>query len=394
MKYLDLFGDDKGIRHTLYNKNVKVLDFIRPINELEDIYLTEVYREDLLPYRIKYKPELIDTWLYDRAIPTNRDHIEKVLQAIGLNSYNHLDLLEVNNACSLNDTYWIKADKEYLDYHCQSFEDVSLYRGFKESLGIVTFFGGDSSLGGRLATPEVTSQGMLGKAWRVDDGRIKLFKAGTSGYANAGLEPYMEVISAKVADILNINHIDYKLDYWDNKVCCVSELFTSEDVGYLPMAEYLKAEVGEDRRWTYKLLEKILSNDFMDKINDMIVFDFIIENCDRHFNNFGFLINNNTREIIDIAPLFDHGMSLHWNKLPQYDLYNKMDTNKGTFEITNLKIALAIVQSNPRKYKHWAKELRLNIEILNDSIDNLKEISRRKWVKKLLVDRCEMIMNM
>ena len=382
--------------YMLYNKDVKVLKFVNPESVPKDVSVLEVYRTDLVPYRIKYNIDLLDTWLRERPVPPNRNHIEKLLESVGITQYDHMKLLEVNNGCSLNDTYWIKEVKpnEDLDYHKESFNEVSLYRGFKDSLGLVSFFGNTSTLGGNLKTPEVTTQGMLGKAWRIVDGRIKLYKSGTSGYANAGLEPYMEVIASNVADIINLTHILYKLDYWKVKVCCVCDLFTDEDIGYLSMAEYLKSEIGETTKWTYNTLTKYLSKDSMDKINDMIVFDYIIENTDRHFNNFGFTINNNSREIIDIAPLFDHGMSLHWNKIPSIDDYDKHLTNKGTFDVNNSSIAKEIIKLNPKKYKSWVKELRLNIDKLDEVINELPDVNRRKWVKNLLIDRCEIISNL
>ena len=42
----------------------------------------------------------------------------------------------------------------------------------------------------------------------------------------------------------------------------------------------------------------------------MIVFDAVICNTDRHFGNFGVLVDNLTNEILEPAPLFDHGNSL------------------------------------------------------------------------------------
>ncbi len=382
--------------YTLMNKDIEVLKFVNPASVLEDITVLDIYRKDLVPYRIKYNTELLDTWLRERPVPTNREHIEKLLYSVGITQYDHMKLLEVNNGCSLNDTYWIREDNpdSDLNYHKSNFREVSLYNGFKDSLGLVSFFGNTSSLGGRLKTPEVTTQGMLGKAWRIVNGNIKLYKAGTTGYANAGLEPYMEVISSNVAKILELKYISYTLDYWDQKVCCVCDLFTSEDIGYLPMAEYLKSEVGETTKWTYKTLTKHLNKEYIERINDMIVFDYIIENTDRHFNNFGFMIDNNTRQIIDIAPLFDHGMSLHWNKIPSIDTYRKDLTNKGTFDINNSIIAKEIVKLNPQKYKGWAKKLRLNIDKLDNSINQVKDFKRRKWIRDLLIDRCEIISNL
>lgn len=43
---------------------------------------------------------------------------------------------------------------------------------------------------------------------------------------------------------------------------------------------------------------------------DMIVFDAVVCNTDRHFGNLGFLLDNKSSMIAAPAPLFDHGLSL------------------------------------------------------------------------------------
>ena len=48
----------------------------------------------------------------------------------------------------------------------------------------------------------------------------------------------------------------------------------------------------------------------MDALEDMLVFDAIICNTDRHYGNFGVLVDNKTNAIAAPAPLFDHGNSL------------------------------------------------------------------------------------
>ena len=42
----------------------------------------------------------------------------------------------------------------------------------------------------------------------------------------------------------------------------------------------------------------------------MFILDALICNTDRHYGNFGFLVNNKTNIIESPAPLFDHGNSL------------------------------------------------------------------------------------
>lgn len=49
----------------------------------------------------------------------------------------------------------------------------------------------------------------------------------------------------------------------------------------------------------------------------MIVLDYIIQNEDRHFRNFGVIRNAETLEYLGAAPVFDSGNSLCYNKTVQ-----------------------------------------------------------------------------
>ena len=49
---------------------------------------------------------------------------------------------------------------------------------------------------------------------------------------------------------------------------------------------------------------------FSDSIRDILVFDALVYNEDRHFGNFGLLRDSRTGEISAPAPIFDDGISL------------------------------------------------------------------------------------
>jgi len=59
-----------------------------------------------------------------------------------------------------------------------------------------------------------------------------------------------------------------------------------------------------------KAYYKELGPQYEKALRDMIVFDAIVCNTDRHFGNFGFLVDNRTNQIVAPAPLFDHGNAL------------------------------------------------------------------------------------
>ena len=52
-----------------------------------------------------------------------------------------------------------------------------------------------------------------------------------------------------------------------------------------------------------KAYYKTLGAEFEKALNDMLIFDALIFNTDRHYGNFGFLIDSHTNEIIAPAPL-------------------------------------------------------------------------------------------
>ena len=53
-----------------------------------------------------------------------------------------------------------------------------------------------------------------------------------------------------------------------------------------------------------------MGDKFVNALNEMLVFDAVICNVDRHFGNFGVMVDNRTNTIVSPAPLFDHGNSL------------------------------------------------------------------------------------
>ena len=47
----------------------------------------------------------------------------------------------------------------------------------------------------------------------------------------------------------------------------------------------------------------------------MFLFDYLINNADRHYGNFGFIRNVQTRKFLGMAPIFDNGNSLWYLQL-------------------------------------------------------------------------------
>ena len=147
---------------------------------------------------------------------------------------------------------------------------------------------------------------MLAKSWRRIKGHVLLYKSGTEGFANSGLEPYSEYYASQVAEVMNLKHVEYGLSRWKGKLCSTCELFTTKDMSYIAIGRLVKTGGIEAVMDFYKNL----GEEYYQELIDMLVFDAIILNEDRHFGNFGLLIDNHTNQIIGTAPIFDNGLSL------------------------------------------------------------------------------------
>ncbi len=259
--------------------------------------------EHLLPLDLKLSNEGLMRWLKHRTIPKNRAYVHNFLSKCGLNANRPMNIIKISKGLSLNDCYWVVEDGFE-----GTFEKYNLYDNrFSRILALIAFTGYGSSIRTSLAScPEFTTNGMLPKCWRRISGVIKLYKGGTSGASNTGNEPYSEYYAAQIAKTLGISAVDYGLTKWNGALCSTCELFTSKQYAFLPVGRIITTGGMEAVKEYYEDLGPAYTK----ALHDMLVFDAIICNTDRHFGNFGFLVDNITNKIVAPAPLFDHGNSL------------------------------------------------------------------------------------
>ena len=274
--------------------------------EITILWINEANR-GLLPMDMgEPAQEHISKWLQRRTIPKNRAFVRTFLAKCGLSTNRPMSIISASKGLSLNDSYWVVNE----DFE-GSFEQYNLYENrFSQILAYIAFTGYGSSIRSSLmSSPEFTTNGMLPKCWRRIAGKIVLYKGGTSGASNAGNEPYSEFYASQVAQAMGINAISYGLSKWKGILCSTCELFTSMETAYIPVGRVVtKGGMKAVQEYYHSL-----GPDFEKAFRDMLVFDAVICNTDRHFGNFGLLINSKTNQISGPAPLFDHGNSLFNN---------------------------------------------------------------------------------
>lgn len=269
-----------------------------------DIFITSVNDEKVahLPLGMEPTNESLSRWLRHRTIPANRAYARNFLSKNGLSENDFIGILQICKGLSLTDCYWVTSPQD-----TKTFAQVNLFDNrFSQVLSQIAFTGYGSSPASKFrSSPEFTTNGMLPKAWRRKEGKVFLYKGGTSGFANTGKEPYSEFYAAQVAEAMKIAHITYGLAKWKKQLCSTCELFTSKSVSFVPASSLIN-----NSKITH-IIEWYDRHGWKDELADMLVFDAVIRNTDRHLGNFGFLVDNQTNELLGPAPIFDNGLSLY-----------------------------------------------------------------------------------
>lgn len=258
----------------------------------------------------------LESWLKNRTAPMGRHYIRHLLAAVGIDARDpdfHRRALDFSKGLSLNDVYWVTPD----DFG-GNWNSCNLYANeFSKALAEIAF-SGNGELGNEAITtsPEMTTNGMLPKCWRRVDGRILLYKSGVTRMQG---EPYSEYYAAQIADAMGFEHVSYDLARYKGRLCSTCPLFTGEKIGYVPASRFLN--------------RKLLLSD--PAFAPMFLFDAVVFNTDRHFGNFGYLVDNDTNRILGPAPIFDNG----------YGLFSMADTADD--------IPACIHGKHPALFDHW-----------------------------------------
>ena len=321
----------------LMNKNTKVL-----LAEYDSA--TGVFMKILDVYNILYAPYIItnfynkdnlnddsfrtnlSNWFKGRGIPLWRDSLDLLLHR--LNIVAPSELLDKAFGLSLSDQYWLKPQNLDVCYDDINFFDHDFsYTEFMEaSLSknskIIT---NDAS----LKTPNNTTDGMLKKAWIIEDGVRYLLKG---GYKNELLQPFNEVLASEICSRLGFNHVDYKIAVYKDIVVSKCPCFINKDTELVTCNQIKNAMERHNNINDYEEYIKILENhgikDARIKLEDMYILDFLIMNEDRHLNNFGIIRDVNTLKWLDLTPIFDNGQSLN---IKYYDEEEMHISGEGRF---------------------------------------------------------------
>lgn len=284
----------------------------KPILEVKDNGQCTILEFDYLPFALrKENVSFVDfmEWASNRTLSIGRSYAKEILNTLRLSQSNRYAVCMACRGLSLEDSYWIRQDGDE-----KTWEEVNLFRN------PLSLFITEVSLSGRnhhykvdvqvnqmIHTPELTTLGASAKGWiRHEDG-LHLHKVGR-----------YEIPASEILDALEIEHIPYMLSTDEEiqvylseermewlqgvgEVIVHSKLFTSEEVSMVTFEEFAVF----CRNYGLNPYEEAKSIDREFYLKMQIV-DYILNNNDRHEQNWGFLMENSSGKLLGFCPLFDH----------------------------------------------------------------------------------------
>ena len=297
------------------NKNTEVLlaEYDSGLGVFSKIYA--IYNLNYAPYILKcfdndtsFRTNL-SKWFQGRGIPSWRDKLDLLLHR--LNIITSSELLDKAFGLSLSDQYWLKPYGADIKY-----DDINF---FDHDFDYIEFMEASLSKNSKmitreasLMTPNNTTDGMLKKAWIIEDGVRYLLKG---GYKNEVMQPFNEVLASMICERLGFSHVTYTLDIYKDMVVSKCPCFITKDTEFIT-AFQLRNDMErhgstKDYEDYIQLLESHGIKDARIKMENMYILDFLMMNEDRHLNNFGIIRDVNTLKWLDVAPIFDNGQSLN-----------------------------------------------------------------------------------
>lgn len=314
----------------LMNKNTKILvaEYNENSNFFDEIY--EVINIEFAPYIVRSyyiendisNPSFrmnLSQWFKGRGIPSWRDKLDLLLHRLNISTQN--ELLDKAFGLSLTDQYWLKPCSLDIKYEDINFFDNDFEYGefmsasLSKNSNVIT---NEES----LKTPNNTTDGMLKKAWIIENGTRYLIKG---GYRNEILQPFNEVLASEICRRLGFSHVPYTIDIYKDMVVSKCPCFINKDSEFITAYQIKKCMKKHDDKQDYEDYIKVLENngikDARTKLENMFILDFLIMNEDRHLNNFGIIRDVNTLKWLDVAPIFDNGQSLNIEYYDENELH-------------------------------------------------------------------------
>lgn len=322
------------MRHTY-----EIMHIDRRVAWIDTAGRCKIYYPSFMPYNLYLEPgEDIDTlvnnlnnfyfWCASRVLTLDRQYAKAILNSAGLQQAitdRERAAVSLTYRClSLTDVFWVreKGDKA-------TFADVNLYENHLDKTFVdIALRGKQYTVENQYLSRDLATNGVYPKAWRRHGGGFQLLKDGGDEAVDR------ELIASQICRCFDVHQVLYEESEFEGERVTVSENFTSKAYSITPM-DALHVRLlnrGSDE-------EKYILRLDCKGYHMMNIVDYLVGNTDRHWGNWGVLIDNATNKPLRLHDLMDFNQAFHAyenldgaNCLPAQILGRKMTQREAAVE--------------------------------------------------------------
>ncbi len=271
-----------------------------------------IYDEKFMPYDLYLEETdsdidiLVDNvtnfyyWCASRVLTLDRQYAKEILNSIGasqaVTDRDRAKIALSYHCMSLTDIYWVKEQAESV-----SFQDINLYDNHLDNAFIdIALRGKQITVQNHQLAQDLSTGGCFPKAWIRTESGFRLLKGGGADTVER------EVLASRVCQCFRCGQIVYTEGFYEGEKVSVSEIMTSKEYSIVSREAFEIYAVNHD----IDALACILKLDgyayYM-----MNILDYLTGNTDRHWGNWGLLIDNRTHEPLRLHALMDFNQSFH-----------------------------------------------------------------------------------
>lgn len=237
-------------------------------------------------------------WCASRVLSLDRKYAKEILNSIGMaQAMTDKDRAKISlsyHCVSLTDLYWVKRSDEVISYKSINLYDNSL----NEAVVELSLRGKPMTVTNEELAQDLSTRGCFPKAWIRRNSEFVLLKDGGDNAVKK------ELVASRLCQCFDFKQVRYKEGFYDGQEVTESKIITSKRYSIVSrMAFEVYAQ-----NYDINVLDECLRID-KETYYGMNILDYLVGNIDRHPENWGFLVDNETNEYVSLYPIMDFNQS-------------------------------------------------------------------------------------
>lgn len=259
-----------------------------------DLYLEEDHDFDTLINNINN----FYHWCASRVLSLDRKYAKEILNSIGMaQAITDRDRAKISlsyHCVSLTDIYWVKKSNEAV-----TFEKINLYdNSLNEAVVELSLRGKPMTVTNQELAQDLSTGGCFPKAWIRRGKEFILLKDGGEDAVER------ELLASRLCQCFDFKQVKYKEGFYDGQKVTESRIITSKQYSIVSRMAFGVYAQNHD----LDVVDECLRID-KETYYGMNILDYLVGNIDRHPENWGVLVDNQTNEYVSLYPIMDLNQS-------------------------------------------------------------------------------------